>query len=85
MILTDYDHHSKEEKSSFEVMIVRLKEEVAALRGKEKEMVDYYEKDKIDTEQKLNMVVDIYDKEIEALKGAIGQKNNELQHTIHEF
>ena len=43
--------------------------------SKEKELLDEHERDKIDTEKKVKMAIDLYNKENEALKIAIIQKN----------
>ena len=58
----EYEHHSKEEKSNFNSTVGKLKDELVKSDSKEKELIDYYEKDKIDTEQKVKMAIDIYNR-----------------------
>ena len=81
----DYEHHSKEEKVSYEATISKLREELEDIKSKRRQIVDYYEKDKIDTEQKVKMAIDIYSRENNTLQAAVSQKNHEIQQKNHEL
>lgn len=58
--MLEYENHAREEKNSFDVTISRLREQLEQTDVKSKEIVDYYQKDKIDTEQKIKQAIDIY-------------------------
>ena len=75
-----YEDNSQKQKDSHDDAVDRLKEQLKKSDSKEKELIDFYEKDKIDTQQKVKMAIEIYNKENETLKAAIHQKNHELQH-----
>ena len=62
VLLMDYEHHSKEDKNSYEATVSKLKQQLEEAEDKRKEIIDYYEKDKIDTEQKVKMAIDIYNR-----------------------
>ena len=81
----DYEHHSKQDKNALEATISKLRQQIDDAQDKRKEVIDYYEKDKIDTEQKVKMAIDIYNRENEQLQAAIGQKNHDLQQRSYEL
>ena len=62
LILNEYENSAKEEKGSFDLAISRLKEELQQADLRSKELVDSYEKDKIDTEEKIKQAIDLYNK-----------------------
>ena len=71
-----YEDNSQKEKDSHDDTVGKLKEQLKKSDSKEKELIDFYEKDKIDTQQKVTMAIEIYNKENETLKAAINQKNH---------
>lgn len=61
-LVEQYQKLERSKVSDLQNTVGKLNEEIKRSDSKEKEIVDYYEKDKIDTEQKVKMAIDLYNK-----------------------
>lgn len=79
----EYETHSKQEKEKYELALTQLESQLHRSDSKSKELVDTYERDKQDTELKITQAIELYNKENEALKSKLNQKNHECSQLLN--